>query len=244
MTEEIVTFLQVPVQGQRANIMCNGQAATTSPAKNVEFRNGWYRVLTISGNVYIGQVMPQRQETPAVDRTTYQQPQIAQAQSYQPQQHTPAAPTAPYSLAPYPQRRTLGVGEIVAIIVSVIVVGFIGLALLGALIRNVSEDTGNNWDTSANRTIETPAEDFTLQEWYFKTGEYGTHHIVGTAVNNTDRTFGYVQVEFNLYDSSGAQVGSTLANCNNVEPHGTWKFDAIILEENVRKARFKGFTNF
>jgi hypothetical protein len=62
--------------------------------------------------------------------------------------------------------------------------------------------------------------------------EYG-RYIVGTVRNTSNHVYDYVQVEANLYDTSGAQVGSTLANVNNLEPGGTWKFKAIIMEPNV-----------
>ena len=59
-----------------------------------------------------------------------------------------------------------------------------------------------------------------------------------------NRTFAYAQVEFNLYDGSGALVGSTLANINNLEPGVTWRFEAPILEQNVATARYMDFTAF
>ena len=38
---------------------------------------------------------------------------------------------------------------------------------------------------------------------------------------------GYIQVEYNLYDADGAQVGTALANTNNLKAGGSWKFEAI-----------------
>ncbi|MEN6391068.1 MAG: FxLYD domain-containing protein [Syntrophomonas sp.] len=60
--------------------------------------------------------------------------------------------------------------------------------------------------------------------------QYSTY-VIGTVKNNTDKQYSYVQVEINLYDTSGAQVGSTLANANNLEPNGSWKFKAVTLED-------------
>ena len=57
-------------------------------------------------------------------------------------------------------------------------------------------------------------------------------YVVGTVRNNSSRNYGYAHVEINLYDKAGAQVGSTLANISNLEPHGTWKFKAIVMDEN------------
>jgi len=62
--------------------------------------------------------------------------------------------------------------------------------------------------------------------------EYGSV-VVGTVKNNTDKQYSYVQVEVNLYDASGNQVGSTMANVNNLEPFGTWKFKAPISQGRI-----------
>jgi hypothetical protein len=82
-------------------------------------------------------------------------------------------------------------------------------------------------------------EDFRLEMF-----DYGVGKVVGTLMNNTKKQYSYVQVEFNLYDDSGAQVGSTLANVNNLEPGGTWAFEAGVLEGRATQAKLKGVTNF
>ena len=82
-------------------------------------------------------------------------------------------------------------------------------------------------------------ESFTLQ-----TDSYGIGKVVGTAKNNTKKQYAYVQVEFNLYDDTGAQVGSTIANINNFEAGGTWNFEAPVLETRATQAKLKGITSF
>lgn len=71
-----------------------------------------------------------------------------------------------------------------------------------------------------------------------------SRYVVGTVKNNTNKEYGYVQVEINLYDESGAQVGSTLANANNLEAGGTWKFKAPILEESAKTFKIKDVNGF
>jgi len=68
------------------------------------------------------------------------------------------------------------------------------------------------------------------------------NHITGVARNTGGKSFGYVQIEFNVYDSTGAQIGSTLANVNNLQPGGTWKFEAYVFEANAASARIAGIT--
>src|SRR5690606_31115740 len=82
-------------------------------------------------------------------------------------------------------------------------------------------------------------EDFSMQ-----TDAYGMGKIVGTVRNNTKKQYSYAQVEFNLYDDSGAQVGSTIANVNNLEPGGTWAFEAPVLEARATQAKLKGISSF
>lgn len=53
--------------------------------------------------------------------------------------------------------------------------------------------------------------------------------ITGTVVNQRDRTLSYVQITFNLYDETGALVGTALANVNNLEAGGRWNFRAVTL---------------
>ncbi len=91
---------------------------------------------------------------------------------------------------------------------------------------------------------EAPKGPLVVEDWRYETGEFGTGMIVGTVVNNTDKEYSYVQIEFNLYDSDGAQVGSTFANVANLEPHGKWKFEAMVLEDSATQAKLKDITGF
>ena len=69
-------------------------------------------------------------------------------------------------------------------------------------------------------------------------------YVVGTVKNNTNKNYSYAQVSINLYDKSGTQVGSTLANINNLEPNGTWKFKAVALENTAAKYQIKEVTGW
>lgn len=51
--------------------------------------------------------------------------------------------------------------------------------------------------------------------------------ITGTLTNNSDQDKSYIQVEYRLYDASGAQIGTALANTNNLKAGGSWKFEAL-----------------
>lgn len=87
-------------------------------------------------------------------------------------------------------------------------------------------------------------ENLELIGYEISTDEFGSDMIVGTVKNNSGKQYSYAQIEFNLYDSDGNQIGSTFDNINNLEPDKAWKFSAIILEENVSEVKFKGITAF
>lgn len=50
--------------------------------------------------------------------------------------------------------------------------------------------------------------------------------ITGIVRNNTNRKCGYLRIKFDLYDSSGAKVGSASDSINDIEAGGTWRFEA------------------
>ena len=81
-------------------------------------------------------------------------------------------------------------------------------------------------------TENTEQEVLTLLEWN-RRGDY----IVGIVKNNTDKFLSYVKIEFNLYDINNNQVDSIFTNMRNLEPHGVWKFEALILSKDAVKAK-------
>lgn len=121
-----------------------------------------------------------------------------------------------------------GIGRIVLIVVVVLVV----LVAVGSMSGGGSGSGSNGGDQASDQqqTAQQPVEQ---QEPYTVTDEaldgsnpYATY-ITGTLTNNTDNEVSYIQVEYNLYDADGAQIGTALANTNNLQPGGTWKFEAI-----------------
>lgn len=59
--------------------------------------------------------------------------------------------------------------------------------------------------------------------------------VLGTIKNLSSNAYSYVEVDINFYDNNGNQVDSTLTNMNNLEPNGTWKFSAPILNQDTSK---------
>jgi hypothetical protein len=57
-------------------------------------------------------------------------------------------------------------------------------------------------------------------------GEF-TGEITGTVINRRKDKVRYTQITFNIYDQSGARVGTALANINDLEPGSSWNFKAV-----------------
>lgn len=51
--------------------------------------------------------------------------------------------------------------------------------------------------------------------------------ISGVYTNKAGKDLSYVQVSYNLFDADGNQIGTALANTNNLADGGTWKFEAF-----------------
>ena len=100
---------------------------------------------------------------------------------------------------------------------------------------------------SSGDTIPTNSEQekFTLLSDKKIVDSIGTTYIEGEIKNNTDKNYSYVQVTFNLYDASGAQLGTAIDNINNLEPNGTWKYKAMgLVTEKVSSYKFVEITGW
>lgn len=107
---------------------------------------------------------------------------------------------------------------------------------------SVDNATTETTDTTADAEVtepEAPAEDFSLVGDCTTEDDGFAFYISGTLQNNTDKTYSYAQITFNLYDASGSQIGTALANVNNLEANGSWKFKAMGMGENGDVATYK-----
>lgn len=109
----------------------------------------------------------------------------------------------------------------------------------------VSQGENNTTQTGTNLTTETKQtqEKFTLVD---SEGSYDgfAYYVTGTVKNNTKKQYSYVQVIFNLYDTDGAQIGTAMANINNLESNGTWKFKALGVTEQVASYKLAEITGW
>ena len=69
--------------------------------------------------------------------------------------------------------------------------------------------------------------------------------ITGKIKNNhVQKTYTFVQVLFDVYDSSGNRVGSAVGNINNLGPLETWRFKAVYFGADGYRFRLDEITGF
>jgi hypothetical protein len=65
---------------------------------------------------------------------------------------------------------------------------------------------------------------------------YDAQWLNGMVVNQTGKAYRFVQISYDLFDATGAQIGTASANTRGLEPHGRWLFKTVISD---RCTRFK-----
>lgn len=125
------------------------------------------------------------------------------------------------------------------------------LIVIGTVSSSPSDtvSTGNsNNNSQIQEDVKTPVqkkEKFTLESHSGTYDEIGfAFYIEGTIRNNTNKEYSYVQVTFNTYDKDGAQLGTALANINNLEANGVWKYKAIAMAENIASYKLAEITGW
>lgn len=102
---------------------------------------------------------------------------------------------------------------------------------------------GANSNSKNNEKKKTTTEEkFSIIEGTEKgyADDYGfAYYIEGTIQNNTDKTYSYVQVSYNVYDSSNNNLGTCIANNNNLGSKETWKYKAICSGDAKSIATYK-----
>lgn len=167
---------------------------------------------------------------------------------------TPVPGSQPVNQAPVPQpyqppvpvqpvKKKKGKGCLTAVLIVIIVIAVI--AIIASLGGNKGAGTTSapSGQTTASASSDKWADMFEVKDLKLN-GSGIDAKVTGSIVNKTDKEYGYLQVEINLYDASGAQIGSTLANVNNLEAKGTWKFEAMTLKEGVKTIKVKDVIGF
>jgi hypothetical protein len=99
------------------------------------------------------------------------------------------------------------------------------------LARKAEEEFEENGLVLLNKTLVGTVDQFSFR-------------ITGTVVNRRSSTLAYAQITFNVYDATGAQIDSAIANINGLESGGRWNFEAVSLNPRGKKYKVSGLTGF
>ena len=124
------------------------------------------------------------------------------------------------------------------------IVLFLVLLFGGAASMPTTNIKSGNFEIAQTTVKNTKPKGLIVEEFSLEIGAYGNGKIVGTLKNTTGRAYKYVQIEFGLYDGAGNTVGSTLANINNLDPDGTWRFEAPVFQAGATEAQVKNIASF
>jgi hypothetical protein len=113
-------------------------------------------------------------------------------------------------------------------------------------------DSINSWDNDtisdvANNIIQKDNSDkYEVVEAPSVKGDMFSIYITGALRNKTNKTYNYAQITFNLYDENEYHIGTAVANINNWEAGGVWKYSAIGLSPNgsAKSYKFANLTMF
>ena len=104
--------------------------------------------------------------------------------------------------------------------------------------------------SSTNNSTEQQSQQETKKEYEIsdvntKSDQFATY--VTCILKNNGEQKGYVQIMIPCYDKDGAKLGDALANVNDIEANGKWKFKAMFAGNekpetcNVDNAKVSGF---
>lgn len=106
---------------------------------------------------------------------------------------------------------------------------FVFFVLVGVFVGG--EETSTDVVDSQNAESSESRADYVVRNVQERRGDFGNNFITGVIENQSGGEVSYIQVEINLYNNAGVQVGSTMANTNNLAAGGRWQFEAIAIED-------------
>lgn len=124
---------------------------------------------------------------------------------------------------------------VVNVLAVVIVLGT--QSMYAAAIDDATASLTSN-DAAATLDATAAADKYSITDEAMGGDAYSTK-ISGILTNNTNDQLSYVQVSYNLFDADGNQIGTALANTNNLDADGTWKFEATGMTAVDKVANYK-----
>lgn len=102
----------------------------------------------------------------------------------------------------------------------ILIIAFVVIAIIVTIILAVSFSKS---ESKPKLTISDTHMSVTYNEYI---GYSAT--ITGVAQNTSGQNLSYASVEFSVYDTSGNNLGTALANINNLGKGDTWRFEATL----------------
>ncbi len=104
-------------------------------------------------------------------------------------------------------------------------IGVVGFAILLAIIIGIVVGLGGESSPAGKSKLDISNVSMSVEY-----NEYLGYSAVikGTAKNTSSRNYSYASVEFSVYDASGNNLGTALANINNLGSGDTWRFEASL----------------
>ena len=108
-----------------------------------------------------------------------------------------------------------------------LVLGLIVFAILAAGSVGGNSEAGKGNINTMGTGAASDKKAYDISEITVKNDGYSTY-VSGVLTNNGGGK-GYVQIMIPCYDKDGAKMGDALANVNDIEANGKWKFKAMFL---------------
>ncbi len=112
-----------------------------------------------------------------------------------------------------------------------------------------SQDSGTTQSSENNSTEQQSQQEakkeYEISDVKMSSNQFATY-VTGVLKNNGGQK-GYVQIMIPCYDKDGAKLGDALANVNDIEANGKWKFKAMFAGNekpetcDIDNARVSGF---
>jgi hypothetical protein len=97
----------------------------------------------------------------------------------------------------------------------------------------------SNAPTASKPQPEEVTNDFGIMPFKLeKTPGSSLVYVIGTVQNPTERQRFGVKVEFSLFDTNDNAIGTATDYEQIIEPHGEWRFKAMVIESKAVSAKF------
>ena len=90
-----------------------------------------------------------------------------------------------------------------------------------------NKQTQSSKETSEKQPQQEEKKEYEISDVKMESDQFATY-VTGVLQNNGAKK-GYVQIMIPCYDKDGAKLGDALANVNDIEANGKWKFKAMYM---------------